>query len=184
MPQAVGTHRRDGACSDAYLNAGATIAATFRSAWCALAKLERVKYSARSFKSRRQFQANHERRTKPTTQRHPIRHPATATAAQAGDFECHFHQHVQHDRHRAVHHGAADSGDAGRTAGPPELVCGALVAICDGLVVSELGASLPSSGGAYVFLRDSYGRERWGKLMAWMFIWQFLFSGHAGNRLG
>jgi amino acid transporter len=54
---------------------------------------------------------------------------------------------------------------------------GALVAICDGLVVSELGAALPSSGGAYVFLRDSYGRERWGKLMAWMFIWQFLFSG-------
>jgi len=54
---------------------------------------------------------------------------------------------------------------------------GALVAICDGLVVSELGAALPGSGGAYVFLRDSYGRERWGKLMAWMFIWQFLFSG-------
>jgi len=54
---------------------------------------------------------------------------------------------------------------------------GALVAICDGLVVSELGAALPGSGGAYVFLRDSFGRERWGKLMAWMFIWQFLFSG-------
>jgi len=54
---------------------------------------------------------------------------------------------------------------------------GAIIATADGLVVSELGASLPSSGGAYVFLRDSFGRERWGKLMAWMFIWQFLFSG-------
>jgi amino acid transporter len=64
--------------------------------------------------------------------------------------------------------------------GPQALISwfvGALVAICDGLVVSELGAALPGSGGAYVFLRDSYGREQWGKLMAWMFIWQFLFSG-------
>ena len=64
--------------------------------------------------------------------------------------------------------------------GPQALLswfAGAIIAIADGLVVSELGASLPSSGGAYVFLRDSYGRERWGKLMAWMFIWQFLFSG-------
>src|SRR5579885_2163831 len=56
-------------------------------------------------------------------------------------------------------------------------VVGAIVAMADGLVVSELGAALPSTGGAYVFLRDCYGRERWGKLMAWMFIWQFLFSG-------
>ena len=64
--------------------------------------------------------------------------------------------------------------------GPQALLAwfvGALLAICDGLVVSELGAALPGSGGPYVFLRDSFGRERWGKLMAWMFIWQFLFSG-------
>jgi amino acid transporter len=64
--------------------------------------------------------------------------------------------------------------------GPQALLAwfaGAIIAIADGLVVSELGAALPSSGGAYVFLRDCYGRERWGKLMAWMFIWQFLFSG-------
>jgi amino acid transporter len=54
---------------------------------------------------------------------------------------------------------------------------GAILAIADGLVVSELGAALPAVGGPYVFLRDCYGRERWGKLMAWMFIWQFLFSG-------
>jgi len=64
--------------------------------------------------------------------------------------------------------------------GPQALISwfvGALVAIADGLVVSELGASMPGSGGPYVFLRDSYGRERWGRLMSWMFIWQFLFSG-------
>jgi amino acid transporter len=64
--------------------------------------------------------------------------------------------------------------------GPQALISwfvGALLAICDGLVVSELGAALPGVGGPYVFLRDSFGRERWGRLMAWMFIWQFLFSG-------
>ena len=64
--------------------------------------------------------------------------------------------------------------------GPQALISwfvGAILAIADGLVVSELGAALPGSGGSYVFLRDSFGRERWGKLMAWMFIWQFLFSG-------
>ena len=68
----------------------------------------------------------------------------------------------------------------GTLGGPQALLSwfvGAIIAIADGLVVSELGASLPGSGGPYVFLRDSYGRERWGKLMAWMFIWQFLFSG-------
>jgi amino acid transporter len=64
--------------------------------------------------------------------------------------------------------------------GPQALLswfAGAIIAIADGLVVAELGASLAGSGGPYVFLRDSFGRERWGKLMAWMFIWQFLFSG-------
>jgi len=64
--------------------------------------------------------------------------------------------------------------------GPQALISwfvGALVAIADGLVVSELGASLAGSGGPYVFLRDTYGRQRWGRLMSWMFIWQFLFSG-------
>ncbi|MGH9325913.1 MAG: APC family permease [Terriglobia bacterium] len=54
---------------------------------------------------------------------------------------------------------------------------GAILAIVDGLVISELGAALPGSGGTYVFLRDGYGRERWGRLMAWMFAWEFLFFG-------
>jgi amino acid transporter len=64
--------------------------------------------------------------------------------------------------------------------GPQSLLSwlvGAVLAICDGLVVSELGAALPGSGGAYVFLRDALGKTRWGRLMAWMFVWQFLFSG-------
>ncbi|MGH9446943.1 MAG: amino acid permease, partial [Terriglobia bacterium] len=64
--------------------------------------------------------------------------------------------------------------------GPQALISwfvGAILAIVDGLVISELGAALPGSGGTYVFLRDSYGRERWGRLMAWLFAWEFLFFG-------
>lgn len=68
----------------------------------------------------------------------------------------------------------------GAMGGPQGLIswlAGAILAIADGLVISELGAALPGSGGTYVFLRDSYGRERWGRLMAWMFAWEFLFFG-------
>ena len=64
--------------------------------------------------------------------------------------------------------------------GPHALVswlAGTVLALADGLVAAELGASLPGSGGSYVFLRDSFGAQRWGKLMAWLFVWQFLFSG-------
>jgi amino acid transporter len=36
---------------------------------------------------------------------------------------------------------------------------------------------MPGSGGSYLYLLESYGRERWGRLMAFLFIWQFLISG-------
>ena len=52
-----------------------------------------------------------------------------------------------------------------------------LIAIPDGMVWSELGASMPGSGGTYVYLREAYGRERFGRLMAFLFIWQFILSG-------
>src|SRR5262249_16495661 len=47
----------------------------------------------------------------------------------------------------------------------------------DGLVWSELGAALPGSGGTYHYLLECFGRERWGRLLAFLFIWQFLLSG-------
>jgi APA family basic amino acid/polyamine antiporter len=56
-------------------------------------------------------------------------------------------------------------------------IVGLLIAIPDGLVWAELGAALPGSGGSYVYLREGYGREKWGRLMAFLFIWQFIFSG-------
>src|SRR6202163_217057 len=54
---------------------------------------------------------------------------------------------------------------------------GALIAVSDGLIWSELGAALPGSGGTYHFLREAYGHQKWGRLMAFLFIWQFVLSG-------
>jgi amino acid transporter len=54
---------------------------------------------------------------------------------------------------------------------------GALLVASDGQVWSELGASLPGSGGTYRFLREAYGPAKWGRLMAFLFIWQFVLSG-------
>jgi amino acid transporter len=53
---------------------------------------------------------------------------------------------------------------------------GALILV-DGLIWSELGAALPGSGGTYLYLLESFGSQRWGRLMAFLFIWQFLISG-------
>jgi amino acid transporter len=56
------------------------------------------------------------------------------------------------------------------------LGAGALILV-DGLIWSELGASIHGSGGSYQYLLECYGRERWGRLLAFLFIWQFLLSG-------
>lgn len=56
-------------------------------------------------------------------------------------------------------------------------VLGGLLMLVDGLIWSELGAMLPGSGGSYVFLLESYGPRRWGPLMAFLYVWQFLISG-------
>src|SRR5881397_2797521 len=52
-----------------------------------------------------------------------------------------------------------------------------LIAIPDGMVWSELGAAMPGSGGSYLYLREGYGRETFGRLLAFLFIWQFILSG-------
>src|SRR3954454_10493944 len=56
------------------------------------------------------------------------------------------------------------------------LIAGALILV-DGLIWSELGAALPGSGGSYLYLLESYGPKRWGRLTAFLFIWQFMLSG-------
>src|SRR5512144_1489159 len=57
--------------------------------------------------------------------------------------------------------------------GGPQAMLGwvvALVIACaDGLVWSELGAAMPGSGGSYLYLRDGFGRQPCGRLMAFLF---------------
>ncbi|MEX2152478.1 MAG: amino acid permease, partial [Gemmatimonadaceae bacterium] len=65
--------------------------------------------------------------------------------------------------------------------GGPQALLGWIVAlvivICDGMVWSELGAAMPGSGGSFQYLREAFGRERLGRLMAFLFVWQFVLSG-------
>lgn len=68
-----------------------------------------------------------------------------------------------------------------RTLGGPHSyvawLVGVLIALCDGLVVAELGAALPAAGGTYVFLREGFGPRTWGRMLAFLFVWQLLFAG-------
>jgi fructoselysine transporter len=67
-----------------------------------------------------------------------------------------------------------------KTMGGPQAivawVAGALLAVIDGFVWSELGAAMPKAGGSYSFLREAYGPGRWGKFMSFLFIWQTMFQ--------
>src|SRR5580704_12102859 len=56
-------------------------------------------------------------------------------------------------------------------------IVGLVIALPDGLVWAELGAAMPGSGGSYLYLREGFGREKWGRLMGFLFIWQFILSG-------
>ena len=56
-------------------------------------------------------------------------------------------------------------------------VLGAVLAICDGLIWSELAAALPGTGGTYHYFREIFKDTRWGGLLPFLFIWQFIFSG-------
>lgn len=49
-------------------------------------------------------------------------------------------------------------------------IAGALLALADGLVWAELGASMPGSGGTYVYLREAF-QYRTGRLMPFLFVW-------------
>ena len=56
-------------------------------------------------------------------------------------------------------------------------VTGTLIALADGMVVAELGASIPAAGGTYVFLKEGFGPKTWGRMLAFLFVWQVLFAG-------
>jgi amino acid transporter len=68
-----------------------------------------------------------------------------------------------------------------KTMGGPQAMIGwllgAAVALTDGMVWSELAAAFPGSGGTYHFYDAVYGSSRLGRLLKFLFVWQFLFSG-------
>src|SRR5216117_1658450 len=65
--------------------------------------------------------------------------------------------------------------------GGPQAMLGWIVALvivlCDGMVWSELGAAMPGSGGSFHYLREAFGPARFGRLMGFLFVWQFVLSG-------
>ena len=65
--------------------------------------------------------------------------------------------------------------------GGPQSMLGWAIALLtvffDGMVWSELGAAMPGSGGSFSYLRRGYGEQRFGRLMGFLFVWQFILSG-------
>jgi amino acid transporter len=53
-------------------------------------------------------------------------------------------------------------------------IAGALIALCDGLCYAELASLYPRVGGTYAYLREAFG-PRYGRCLAFLFVWQFLF---------
>ncbi|MFN2450283.1 MAG: amino acid permease, partial [Candidatus Baltobacteraceae bacterium] len=53
---------------------------------------------------------------------------------------------------------------------------GAVVALCDGLVWAELGSQYPGAGGTYAYLRDIFGAHGAGRMMAFLYNWQYFLS--------
>src|SRR2546426_9576753 len=56
----------------------------------------------------------------------------------------------------------------------PGWIVALLIAIPDGMVWSELGAAKPSSGGAFVYLRQGVGRLKLGRVMFFLLLWGFI----------
>jgi len=50
-------------------------------------------------------------------------------------------------------------------------IFGAVTALIDGMVWSELGAAYPLAGGSYNFLKEAYDNKG-GRLMSFLFVWQ------------
>jgi amino acid transporter len=51
-------------------------------------------------------------------------------------------------------------------------ILGAVLSYADGSVWAELGAKWPEAGGSYSFLQNLYGREKWGRLLSFLYVWQ------------
>ena len=68
-----------------------------------------------------------------------------------------------------------------KTMGGPQAmlgwVLGAVLAICDGMIWAELASAVPRSGGTLEYLKAAYAHTSLGRLLPFLFIWQFILSG-------
>ena len=55
-------------------------------------------------------------------------------------------------------------------------ICGAIIALADGLVWAELGAAMPDTGGSYEYLQKAFGPKGYGRLMGFLFLWQVMLG--------
>lgn len=56
-------------------------------------------------------------------------------------------------------------------------VLGTVLALADGLVWAELAAAMPGAGGTYLYLREAFRATSLARLLPFLFIWQFIWSG-------
>jgi fructoselysine transporter len=55
-------------------------------------------------------------------------------------------------------------------------IAGAFLSVVDAMVWSELGAAFPRAGGSYNFLKEAYGKNKAGKMMSFLFVWQTMIQ--------
>jgi fructoselysine transporter len=55
-------------------------------------------------------------------------------------------------------------------------LAGAFLSMIDAMVWSELGAAFPMAGGSYNFLKETFGKEKLGRLMSFLFVWQTMIQ--------
>jgi amino acid transporter len=66
-------------------------------------------------------------------------------------------------------------------------ILGAFVSMCDGMVWAELGSAMPVDGGPYHYLLQAFGPRSFGRLFAFLFLWQAIVLGPisiAGGAVG
>ncbi|MFT3680728.1 MAG: APC family permease [Ferruginibacter sp.] len=51
-------------------------------------------------------------------------------------------------------------------------MAGALLSLVDAMIWSELGAAYPLAGGSYNFLKEAYGKDKMGRMMSFLYVWQ------------
>jgi amino acid transporter len=55
-------------------------------------------------------------------------------------------------------------------------IAGAVLSLVDAMIWSELGAAYPLAGGSFNFLSEAYGKNKAGKLMSFLYVWQTIIQ--------